>query len=99
MSKDNDSLTDKQKGLTKENEELKVKFSQLLDQFQDYVNETEKKSEQEKEMQDHEQAKLLTDLNNTIKDLDEMSKNLQQDIEEKDRELDVVGRDNDQLHK
>jgi hypothetical protein len=33
MSKDNDSLTDKQKGLTKENEELKVKFSQLLDQF------------------------------------------------------------------
>jgi hypothetical protein len=33
--------------LSKENEELKIKFSHLLDQFQEYVNETERKVEME----------------------------------------------------
>lgn len=33
--------------LTKDNENLKLKFSQLLDQFQEYVNETERKTEED----------------------------------------------------
>lgn len=35
------------KKLTDENESLKAKFSKLLDQFQDYVNECEKKIEED----------------------------------------------------
>ena len=35
--------------LTVKNEEIKLKFSQLLDQFQEYVIQTEKKMEEEQE--------------------------------------------------
>lgn len=47
FKKQKDDFAKNQKTLTKENEELKVKFSQLLDQFQEYVNESEKKAEEE----------------------------------------------------
>ena len=33
--------------LSKENDELKVKFSKLLDQFQEYVNDTEVKMQKD----------------------------------------------------
>ena len=62
-----------QAALSKENEGLKLKFSQLLDQFQEYVNESEKKMEEEQFKQQETQAKLIADLNSTIKDLDESS--------------------------
>lgn len=70
--------------MTKENEDLKLKFSQLLDQFQEYVNESERKIEEEQNQQKEVQEKLLNDLNSTIKELEEMSQNLQREGEEKD---------------
>ena len=76
-----------QAALSKENEGLKVKFSQLLDQFQEYVNESEKKIEEEQFKQQESQGKLIADLNCTIKDLDELSKCLQQDVAERDEQI------------
>ena len=76
-----------QAALSKENEGLKLKFSQLLDQFQEYVNESEKKMEEEQFKQQETQAKLIADLNSTIKDLDELSKCLQQDVAERDEQI------------
>jgi chromosome segregation ATPase len=52
-----------QRALSRENEELKVKFSKLLDQFQEYVNETERKVEDETNAQKEVQEKILVDLN------------------------------------
>ena len=52
-----------QRALSRENEELKVKFSKLLDQFQEYVNETERKVEDETNAQKEVQDKILVDLN------------------------------------
>ena len=43
MHAEKKSFSDRQVHLTKENEELKLKFSQLLDQFQEYVNESEQR--------------------------------------------------------
>jgi hypothetical protein len=37
------AFTVRQISLTKDNEELKLKFSQLLDQFQEYFNDTEQR--------------------------------------------------------
>ena len=48
---DKKELNGKQVELTKQNEDLKVKFSQLLDQFQEYVNESERKVEEEQMQQ------------------------------------------------
>ena len=42
-----DDMGSKLQQLTKENENLKLKFSQLLDQFQEYVNESERKIEED----------------------------------------------------
>ena len=76
-----------QKILSKENEELKLKFSHLLDQFQEYVNETERKVEMETQAQKQVQDKILQDLNQTIKELEEMSRGLQIEGEEKDQQI------------
>ena len=69
-------MSNKLQQLTKENENLKLKFSQLLDQFQEYVNESERKIEEDQLQQKDQQEKLMNDLNNTIRDLEEMSKGL-----------------------
>lgn len=84
FKKQKDEFAKNQKELTKDNEELKVKFSLLLDQFQEYVNESEKKTEEEQTQQKEIQEKLLNDLNCTIRELEEMSQNLQRESEEKD---------------
>ena len=51
------------------------------------MNESERKIEEEQMQQKDEQEKLLNDLNNTIKELEEMSQNLQNDVREKDLEI------------
>ena len=51
------------------------------------MNESERKVEEEQMLQKDEQEKLLNDLNNTIKELEEMSQNLQNDVREKDLEI------------
>lgn len=76
--------------LTKDNENLKVKFSTLLDQFQEYVNEQERKNEEDQHLHKSEQEKLLGDLNSTIKELEEMSKALQQDVHEKQMRIEEL---------
>lgn len=45
LSKEKDDFSVQQKALTKENQDLKQKFSDLLDQFQEYVNESETRME------------------------------------------------------
>ena len=61
-----------------------MKFSQLLDQFQEYVNETERKTEEELASQKAVQEKIYHELNQTIKELEEMSSNLTREGEDKD---------------
>ena len=51
------------------------------------MNESERKIEEEQMQQKDEQEKLLNDLNNTIKELEEMSQSLQNDVREKDLEI------------
>ena len=85
--------------MTKDNEELKIKFSQLLDQFQEYVNESEKKTEEEQTQQKEIQEKLLNDLNCTIRELEEMSQNLQRESEEKDQIISDLQKERDILQK
>lgn len=58
------------KPLTEQNEDIKLKFSQLLDQFQEYVIETEKKMDIEQYTQSEIHGKILDELNQTIKELD-----------------------------
>ena len=51
----------------------------MLDQFQEYVNESETRMEEERVQQKSDQQNLLNELNSTIKELEEMSKSLQGD--------------------
>lgn len=76
MNKEKEDFSVLQKTLTQENQDLKQKFSDLLDQFQEYVNESETRMEEERGQQKIEQANLLNDLNSTIAELEEMSKTL-----------------------
>lgn len=76
-------MGEKLQELTKDNENLKLKFSQLLDQFQEYVNESERKNEEDQMNHKTEQEKLLGELNQSIKELDDLSKSLQADVNEK----------------
>jgi hypothetical protein len=50
-----------------------------LDQFQEYVNESECKMDEERIQNKENQDKILTELNNTIKELENMSKQLEND--------------------
>lgn len=74
----------KMKQLVNENEVLKVKFSQLLDQFQEYVNESEKKAEEEQQLLKGQQEKLSAELKNSVNQYEELIKNLESEICEKD---------------
>lgn len=85
--------------LTKQNEDLKVKFSQLLDQFQEYVNETERRMEEDSQMQKDQQEKILSELNGNIKELEEMSHNLQNDCHDKDSQIFGLADEKQQLAK
>jgi hypothetical protein len=76
LNKEKEDFSVLQKTLTQENQDLKQKFSDLLDQFQEYVNESETRMEEERGQQKIEQANLLNDLNSTIAELEEMSKTL-----------------------
>ena len=85
-----EALNKRQQELTKDNENLKLKFSQLLDQFQEYVNESERKFEEDQAQHKEEQGKILTELNTNIKELDDMSKNLQNEVTERDQHIEQL---------
>lgn len=51
------------------------------------MNESERKIEEEQLQQKDEQEKLLTELNGTIRELEDMSQNLQNDVRDKDLEI------------
>lgn len=70
---ENKDFNERQVVLTKENEDLKLKFSTLLDQFQEFVNESERRLEEQQDYQKLGQEKILGELNNNIKDLELMS--------------------------
>ena len=76
-------LSAKLKELTSDNDSLKLKFSQLLDQFQEYVNESERKIEEDQYNQHAHQEKLLSELNCTIKDLEDINSGLQREVTDK----------------
>ena len=97
FQKEKEQMGFKLKELTQDNESLKHKFSQLLDQFQEYVNESERKSEEDQMNHKSEQEKLLCDLNQTIKELDELSNGLQQDVQDKEKEINELLKEKDGL--
>ena len=56
-----------------ENDQIKIKFAKLLDQFQEYVNENEVRMQEEEFKMRQGQDMVLSELHSTIKELEQLS--------------------------
>ncbi len=74
--KERDELVAKVHTIQNENDQIKVKFAKLLDQFQEYVNENEIKMQEEEYKIRQNQEIVLFEMQSSIKDLDQLSKDL-----------------------
>ena len=63
--------------LTKQNDSLKAKFSSLLDQFQEYVTLQESKQASDQETQKQQQEALLQNMQENIRELEQVTEGLQ----------------------
>lgn len=74
--KERDELVAKVHTIQNENDQIKVKFAKLLDQFQEYVNENEIKMQEEEYKIRQNQEIVLFEMQSSIKELDQLSKDL-----------------------
>jgi hypothetical protein len=59
-----------------ENDQIKIKFAKLLDQFQEYVNDNEIRMQDEELKMRQGQDMVLSQLHSTIKELEQLSQGL-----------------------
>ena len=59
-----------------ENDQIKIKFAKLLDQFQEYVNDNEIRMQDEEIKMRQGQDMVLSQLHSTIKELEQLSQGL-----------------------
>ena len=83
--------------LTRTNEELKTKFSALLDHFQKYVSfaEQQKAKEDLENTQQHES--LLQNMQDNVSELEQVTERLQFDLQHKEEDCDELTRENREL--
>ena len=69
-------LGDKVRDLGSTNDDLKRKFSALLDQFQEYVSQQESRVAKDEEKTKSQQEKLLQNMQENIRELEHVTENL-----------------------
>ena len=99
-----DTLTDQKKALVtqlsdlvQDNDQLKVKFSQLLDQFQEYVTLQESKKEESQEKQKAQQEELLRNMQSNIRELEQVTEGLQAELKHKEGVFELLKKENESL--
>jgi tRNA/tmRNA/rRNA uracil-C5-methylase (TrmA/RlmC/RlmD family) len=80
-----------------ENDQIKIKFAKLLDQFQEYVNDNEIRMQDEELKMRQGQDIVLSQLHSTIKELEQLSQGLQQELMQKDELYQLVRADFNRL--
>ena len=80
MMKEKTYLAEKVTELSKINDDLKRKFSSLLDQFQEYVTLQEQNKVTEEDKAKQQQETLLTNMQNNIKELETVTESLQNEL-------------------
>lgn len=80
MIKEKTYLAEKVTELSKVNDDLKRKFSSLLDQFQEYVTLQEQNKVTEEDKAKQQQEALLTNMQNNIKELETVTESLQNEL-------------------
>ena len=80
-----------------ENDQIKIKFAKLLDQFQEYVNDNEIRMQDEELKMRQGQDMVLSQLHSTIKELEQLSQGLQQELMQKDELYQLVRADFNRL--
>jgi flagellar hook-basal body complex protein FliE len=68
--KERDELVARVHTIQQENDQIKLKFAKLLDQFQEYVNENELKLQEEEYKIRHNQELVLHEMQCSIKELE-----------------------------
>lgn len=82
--KEREEVTGKLTTVQAENDQIKIKFAKLLDQFQEYVNDNEIRMQEEELKMRQGQDMVLSELHSTIKELEQLSQGLQQELLQKD---------------
>ena len=79
--KERDELVSKLHLIQTENDQIKVKFAKLLDQFQEYINENEIRMQEDELKMRQSQDLVLSEMHSTIKELESLSHGLQQELQ------------------
>ena len=77
-------------------DDLKAKFSALLDNFQDYVTNQEQASEQ---MANSQKDALLLQMQEQIRNLEQVTEQLQQELDNKENMFKHLSEENERLNK
>ncbi|CDW75884.1 UNKNOWN [Stylonychia lemnae] len=80
-----------------ENDQVKAKFATLLDQFQEYVNLTEERQQEEETMYRQDQELLIGELTNNIRELEQLSQGMQQELQQKEELYNLLKNDFNRL--
>ena len=83
--------------LSRTNDDLKRKFSALLDQFQEYVTMQETKQADDEEKQKQQQEALLQNMQDNIKELEQVTESLQSELQNKEEVFEVLKKENREL--
>jgi hypothetical protein len=83
--------------LSKDNDTLKQKFSGLLDQFQEYVTFQESKLMSDQEKQKQQQESLVTSMQENIRELEQVTEGLQNELLHKEGVFAMLKKENDEL--
>ena len=97
MMKEKNYLSEKVTELSKINDDLKRKFSALLDQFQEYVTLQEQTKVTEEDKQKQQQEALLTNMQNNIKELETVTESLQGELQNKETVFEVLKKEKQSL--
>ena len=97
MMKEKNYLSEKVTELSKINDDLKRKFSALLDQFQEYVTLQEQTKVTEEDKQKQQQEALLTNMQNNMKELETVTESLQGELQNKETVFEVFKKEKIEL--
>lgn len=97
MMEEKKHLTERVTELSIINDDLKRKFSSLLDQFQEYVTMQETKQASDEENKKHQQEQLLQNMQDNIRELEQVTESLQQELQNKENVFEVLKKENKEL--